>query len=87
MTLKELIRKRIEENVPDYDITKIERYEYLIEMIAIEHAGEVVKNISSKPVLCGDSKQLFCHTCKNKMPENEGGNCCSKCWNEKYGAK
>jgi len=52
MTLKELIRKRIEENVPDYDITKIERYEYLIEMIAIEHAGEVVKNISSKPVLC-----------------------------------
>jgi hypothetical protein len=57
MTLKELIRKRIEENVPDYDITKIERYEYLIEMIAIEHAGEVVKNISSKPVLCGDSEK------------------------------
>jgi hypothetical protein len=35
----------------------------------------------------GRSEQLFCHTCKNEMPENEGGNCCSKCWNEKYGAK
>ena len=33
----------------------------------------------------GRSEQLFCHTCKNKMPKNEGGNCCSKCWNEKYG--
>ena len=35
----------------------------------------------------GRSEQLFCHTCKNEMPENEGGNCCLKCWNEKYGAK
>jgi hypothetical protein len=39
------------------------------------------------PLVVGRSEQLVCHTCKNLMPENQGGNCCSKCWNEKYGAK
>lgn len=68
MTLKELIKKRIEENVPDYDITKIERYEYLIEMIAVEYATEAVKNISSKPVL-GDSLPIKsnCPDCGNEV--------------------
>ena len=51
MELKKLIRKRIEENVPDYDITKVERYEYLFEMIAIEFATEQVK-LFRQPDVC-----------------------------------
>lgn len=52
MELKGLIRKRIEENVPDYDITKVERYEYLFKMIAIEFATEQVK-LFSQPAVSG----------------------------------
>lgn len=37
MELKDLIRKRIDENVPNYDKAVIERYEYLFEMVVNDY--------------------------------------------------
>ena len=40
MELKELIEERINENIPRYDLDRIEGYKYLIEMIATEYHKE-----------------------------------------------
>ena len=72
MELKELIKKRIEENVPDYDITKVERYEYLFEMIAIEFASEQVKLLRQPAVI----SSVFKCTCSNGL---EYSNCAKNC--------
>lgn len=48
MDLNKLIELRIDENVASYDLGTLERYKYLIEMIAIEYHQEQVKKIKFK---------------------------------------
>jgi hypothetical protein len=74
MKLKELIKKRIEENVAHYDIGVIESYEYLIEMIAIEYhtqQSSITAVVQAKPEVCDhceDPKDFYlgmtCEHCK-----------------------
>ena len=64
-----------------------EKANYEIQKLFDKAIKEAVTEALRIHDVVGQSEQLFCHTCKNEMPENEGGNCCSKCWNEKYGAK
>lgn len=45
MELKELIEKRVNENVASYDLATLDSYKYLIEMIAIEYHHDRLKAI------------------------------------------
>jgi hypothetical protein len=65
MELKELIKKRIEENVAHYDIGVIESYEYLIEMITIEYhtqQSSITAVVQAKP-----EKVFDIHSCINEI--------------------
>jgi hypothetical protein len=51
MNVTDLITDRIHENLNPRDIDTVERYRWLIEMIAVEYAAHKVKNITYEPVL------------------------------------
>jgi hypothetical protein len=76
MELKELIKKRIKENVANYDIGVIESYEYLIEMIAIEYHTQ---QSSITAVICRREQFCQCEELCNTNDSLIGEEVCLKC--------
>ena len=84
MNVTDLITDRMHENLNHRDIDTVERYRWLIEMIAVEYAAHKVKNIGVladvsehihdwhlySGTIDGKIVILKCHKCKEKKKYN-----------------
>lgn len=75
MNITDLITDRMHENLNPRDIDTVERYRWLIEMIATEYAGIKVKNLTIPRVI-----DTVCRSCKSDIAEEFIPKCyCPEC--------
>ena len=73
MNITDLITDRMHENLNPRDIDTVERYRWLIEMIAVEYAAHKVKNINYDTVL---PTAICCNANCNEPVHKEGSVYC-----------